>query len=102
RRSAQLDRHDRRHWQRPRHSHRTPGTARPRLWRVGSGRDKMSIYTVNRMCHLLMHDKNFRHRMQPVPAEVVAGLDLTDAERDLILRGEVGRLYLLGANAFLL
>ncbi len=62
----------------------------------------MSIYAVNRMCHQLMHDKNFRHRMQTVPAEIVAGLDLTDAERDLILRGEVGRLYLLGANAFLL
>ena len=62
----------------------------------------MSIYAVNRMCHQLMHDKNFRYRMQTVPHEVVTRLDLTDIERDLVLAGQVGQLYLLGANAFLL
>lgn len=62
----------------------------------------MSIYAVNRMCHRLMHDKNFRYRMQTVPQQVVAELDLSDEERRLVLAGEVGELYLRGANAFLL
>lgn len=62
----------------------------------------MSIYAVNRMCHQLMHDKNFRYRMQTVPQQVVAELDLSDDERRLVLAGEVGELYLRGVNAFLL
>lgn len=62
----------------------------------------MSIYAVNRMCHQLMHDKNHRYAMQNYPEQVVAGLDLTDDEREAVLAGDVGRLYMLGANAFLL
>ncbi|ADZ69538.1 hypothetical protein [Polymorphum gilvum] len=62
----------------------------------------MSIYAVNRMCHNLMHDKNFRYAMQNYPEQVVAGLDLTEEERAAVLAGDVGTLYLLGANAFLL
>ncbi len=62
----------------------------------------MSIYAVNRMCHQLMHDKNWRHAMQVDPHRAVASLELTDEERQLVLAGEVGELYLRGANAFLL
>lgn len=62
----------------------------------------MSIYAVNRMCHQLMHDKNHRYAMQNDPERIIAGLDLTNEERSAILAGDVGKLYLLGANAFLL
>lgn len=62
----------------------------------------MSIYAVNRMCHQLMHDKNWRHAMQVDPVRAVATLDLTDEERAAVLAGEVGQLHLMGANAFLL
>ena len=62
----------------------------------------MSIYAVNRMCHQLMHDKNFRYAMQTYPERTVAGLDLSAEEREAVLAGDVGKLYLLGANAFLL
>jgi hypothetical protein len=62
----------------------------------------MSIYAVNRMCHQLMHDKNFRYAMQNYPEQVVARLDLTEEERAAVLAGDVGKLYLMGANAFLL
>lgn len=62
----------------------------------------MSIYAVNRMCHQLMHDKNWRHAMQTGPERAIATLELTDEEREAVLAGDVGKLYLLGANAFLL
>jgi hypothetical protein len=62
----------------------------------------MSIYAVNRMCHQLMHDKNHRYAMQNYPEQVVARLDLTDEERQAVLAGDVGKLFMLGANAFLL
>lgn len=62
----------------------------------------MSIYAVNRMCHQLMHDKNHRYAMQNFPEQVITGLDLTDEEREAVLAGEVGKLFMLGANAFLL
>jgi hypothetical protein len=62
----------------------------------------MSVYAINRMCHQLMHDKNWRHAMQVDPHRAIATLDLTDKERRLVLEGEVGELYMLGANAFLL
>lgn len=62
----------------------------------------MSIYAVNRMCHQLMHDKNWRHAMQIDPARAIAPLDLSDEERKAVLAGDVGKLYLMGANAFLL
>ena len=62
----------------------------------------MSVYAINRMCHQLMHDKNWRHAMQTDPARAIAGLELTEEERQAVLEGDVGRLYLMGANAFLL
>lgn len=62
----------------------------------------MSIYAVNRACHQLMHDKNWRWAMQTDPSRALATVDLTAEERGAFLAGDVGRLYRMGANAFLL
>lgn len=62
----------------------------------------MSVYQVNYLCRELLRDKAFRAAMQEDPARALAGRDLSDAERDALLRGDVGALYRQGANEFLL
>lgn len=62
----------------------------------------MSIYNVNKICHLVVHDPSFRKRMQEDPAKAIADFRLTDEERKALLEGDVGRLCRLGAHSFLL
>lgn len=62
----------------------------------------MSIYQVNKLCYRALHDKPFREALAREPEATVASLPLTDDERTALLAGEVGRLYEMGASAFLL
>jgi hypothetical protein len=62
----------------------------------------MSIFAVNHLCRELLRDHSFRAAMKADPAQALAPLELTDKERRLLLAGDVGALYRLGANAFLL
>ena len=62
----------------------------------------MSIYNVNKICYLVVHDPAFRKRMQEDPAKAIADFRLADEERQALLAGDVGRLCRLGAHAFLL
>jgi hypothetical protein len=62
----------------------------------------MSIYSVHKVCHRVVHDPGFRERMREDPAKALADFRLTDEEREALLRGDVGRLYRLGAHAYLL
>lgn len=62
----------------------------------------MSIYNVNKVCYLVLHDPAFRERMREDPAKALADFRLTDEERQALLEGDVGRLCRLGAHAFLL
>ena len=62
----------------------------------------MSIFAVNHLCRELLRDHGFRAVMKADPAKALAALDLTDAERKALLGGDVGALYRMGANAFLL
>jgi hypothetical protein len=63
----------------------------------------VSPYAVNKLCRLALHDAGFRERLRSSPEQTVASFDgLTDQERQLLLAGEVGRLYALGAHSFLL
>lgn len=62
----------------------------------------MSIYQVNKLCHRALHDKPFREALRREPEATLAALPLTDEERRALLAGEVGRLYEMGASAFLL
>jgi Aromatic-ring-opening dioxygenase LigAB, LigA subunit len=62
----------------------------------------MSIFAVNHLCRELLRDRGFRQAMKADPAGALAALDLTEEERRLLLAGDVGELYRLGANAFLM
>jgi hypothetical protein len=62
----------------------------------------MSIFAVNHLCRELLRDHAFRAAMKADPAKALAPLDLTDAERRALAAGDVGGLYRMGANAFLL
>lgn len=62
----------------------------------------MSVYTVHKVCYLVLHDPAFRERLREEPAGALADFRLTDEERGALLQGDVGRLYQLGAHAYLL
>ena len=49
-----------------------------------------------------LRDHIFRAAMQSAPAKALAPLDLTDDERSALLAGDVGTLYRMGVNAFLM
>ncbi len=62
----------------------------------------MSIYAVNHLCREVLRDHAFRAAMKADPAAALAPLDLTEAERNALIAGDVGELYRLGANGFLM
>jgi hypothetical protein len=62
----------------------------------------MSVYQVEKLCHRALHEPAFRGELKRDPEGVLATLPLTDEERDLLLQGEVGRLYEMGAHPYLL
>ncbi len=62
----------------------------------------MSIFTVNHLCREVLRDHAFRAAMKADPAKALAPLDLTDEERRLLTAGDVGQLYRMGANGFLM
>ena len=64
----------------------------------------MSVYGLHKLCRKISKDPAFRARMQQAPAEALADPDLplSDAERALVLRGDVRRLHDLGVHGFLL
>ena len=62
----------------------------------------MSIFAVNHLCRELLRDHAFRAAMKADPARALAPLDLTDDERKALLAGDVGTLFRMGANAFLM
>jgi hypothetical protein len=62
----------------------------------------MSIFAVNYLCREVLRDHAFRAAMKADPAKALATLDLTDEERRCLLAGDVGQLYRMGANGFLM
>ena len=62
----------------------------------------MSIFAVNHLCREVLRDHVFRAAMQADPAKALAPLDLTDEERRALAAGDVGALYRMGVNAFLM
>ena len=62
----------------------------------------MSIFAVNYLCREVLRDHAFRAAMKADPAKALAPLDLTDDERRALLAGDVGALYRMGVNGFLM
>ena len=62
----------------------------------------MSIFAVNYLCREVLRDHGFRAAIKTDPTRALAPLDLSDEERRLLLAGDVGALYRMGANAFLM
>jgi hypothetical protein len=62
----------------------------------------MSIFAVNHLCREVLRDHAFRAAMKVDPAQALALLDLTADERAALLAGDVGGLFRMGANGFLM
>ena len=62
----------------------------------------MSIFAVNYLCREVLRDHAFRAAMKSDPATALAALDLTDEERRALVAGDVGTLFRMGVNAFLM
>ena len=62
----------------------------------------MSIFAVNYLCREVLRDHAFRAAMKADPSKALAPLDLTGDERDALLAGDVGSLYRMGVNGFLM
>jgi hypothetical protein len=62
----------------------------------------MSIFAVNHLCREVLRDHAFRAAMKSDPAKALVPLDLSDDERRALLAGDVGTLYRMGVNSFLM
>lgn len=62
----------------------------------------MSIFAVNYLCREVLRDHAFRAAMKSDPAAALAPLDLSADERRALLAGDVGALFRMGVNAFLM
>jgi hypothetical protein len=62
----------------------------------------MSMFAVNYLCREVLRDHAFRAAMKADPGKALARLDLTDDERRALLAGDVGALFRMGANGFLM
>jgi hypothetical protein len=62
----------------------------------------MTVFTVNYLCRELLRDHAFRAAMKADPTKALAPLDLTDDERRALIAGDVGTLYRMGVNGFLM
>jgi hypothetical protein len=62
----------------------------------------MSLYQLNKIMYLLEVDRGFLARMKSDPADAIKDMELTEDERAAVLSGDVGKLYLMGVNMFIL
>jgi hypothetical protein len=62
----------------------------------------VSIFAVNHLCREVLRDHGFRAAMKADPTKALAPLDLSDDERRTLIAGDVGALYRMGVNAFLM
>jgi hypothetical protein len=62
----------------------------------------VSLYQLNKIMYLLEVDAAFLARMKSDPADAIKNMELTEEERAAVLSGDVGKLYLMGVNMFIL
>ena len=62
----------------------------------------MSVYALNKLCHRMLRDLDFRAAMQRDPPTATAEYQLTPEEREALLAGDVARLWEMGVHPFIL
>lgn len=62
----------------------------------------MSVYQLNKFCHMLHHDRALREAVKADPVKALAGWPLDDAERKALLAGDIKWLYEHGMHPYLL
>ena len=62
----------------------------------------MSVYAIDKLCRDALHDLDFREALKRDPAAAIGSRELSEAERDALLAGDVARLYEWGCHPFLL
>jgi hypothetical protein len=62
----------------------------------------MSLYGMQKFLYHLNRDPKVQERFRDSPGGVLADYPLTDEERGAIERGDIGLIYVLGANGQLL
>jgi hypothetical protein len=62
----------------------------------------MSVYQVNKLCHRMLRDLEFRAAMKNDTAAAIAAYDVTDDEKRALVAGDVARLFEMGVHPFLL
>lgn len=62
----------------------------------------MSLYGMQKFLYHLNRDERVQQRFRDEPAALLADYPLDDEERGAIARGDIGLIYVLGANGQLL
>lgn len=62
----------------------------------------MSVYQINKLCHRMLRDLEFRAAMKDDTAATIAAYDLTEPEKNALVAGDVARLFEMGVHPFLL
>jgi len=62
----------------------------------------MSVYQINKLCHRMLRDLEFRAAMKNDTATAIATYDLTVPEKRALVEGDVARLFEMGVHPFLL
>jgi hypothetical protein len=62
----------------------------------------MSLYYVQKLLYQLNRDPSVRRRFESDRDSLLADYEFTDQERDAIVDGDVGLLYVMGVNGQLL
>jgi hypothetical protein len=62
----------------------------------------MNTYLVHLLCRRVLHDRAFRRMVVECPEAALSSMPFSEEEREILLAGDVARLYQKGASAFLL
>jgi hypothetical protein len=62
----------------------------------------MSLFGIHKTLYLLQNDLDFRELLRTDPAAALAGMPLTEREREALLTGDMAELYRMGTHTFLM
>jgi hypothetical protein len=62
----------------------------------------VSLYQLNKIMYLLDVDSAFLAQMKSNPAAAIRDMPLSQEERVAVITGDVGKLYAMGVNCFMM